>query len=207
MGGRAKATLPMGDTSVLGCILRSVRALDLPCQLVGAHESCLESPDLGALMAATGLPLVRDRHPDAGPLAGLDAAFAATDAPRILLLACDLPFLTPDFLGWLLEQAEDESAVPIDANGRRHPLCAVYQATCRQHLAKALDARQLRLQEFSRGIGARMLARQEWARFDPAGRLLTNLNDPADYAAAQQWFADAGRQTVSSTVRRSSNGR
>ncbi len=193
MGGRHKATLPMAGGTVLGCILQGTGALGLPCWLVGAHESCPEDPDLIAALSATGLPMTRDRRPDAGPLAGLDAAFAATSAQRILLLACDLPFVTAGFLSWLVAQADDAGAIPVDASGRLQPLCAVYGASCRAHLTTALDAGSLRLQEFAGRTGARLLAHETWARFDPSGKLLMNLNDPADYAEARQWLDPSDR--------------
>ena len=186
MAGRAKATLPLAGSTVLDCVLRSAEALQLPCLLVGENNP--EDGVLAAALAATGVPQTRDRRRDSGPLAGLDAAFGATDAQRVLLLACDLPFLTSDFLKWLLEQGKNDSVVPVDDSGRLHPLCAVFQATCRPRLLAALDARELRLQEFARGIGASLLPPAAWARFDPSGKLLTNLNDPTDYAAARQWF-------------------
>ena len=195
MGGRAKATLPLAGTTVLDCVLRSTAALELPCLLV--VENSPEDIVLTAALSATGVPQARDRWPDSGPLAGLEAAFVATDAQRVLLLACDLPFLTPDFLMWLLAQAENDSAVPVDGSGRLQPLCAVFQATCRPRLLEALNARELRLQEFARSIGSRLLPPEAWGSFDPSGKLLTNLNDPADYAAAQQWF---GSQSLDETA-------
>ncbi len=186
MGGRAKATLAFADTTVLDRVLTSTAGLDLPRILVRAHERVVEDPELDAQLTATGLPLTRDRHEDSGPLAGLDAAFAATEARRILLLACDLPFLTPAFLAWLLEQGRRESSVvPIDRKKRLHPLCAVYDESCRAELGLSLDTRRLRLQDFVRTIGARQLSPDSWSGFDPNERLLTNLNEPADYETAQ----------------------
>ena len=77
MGGRAKATLAFADTTVLDRVLTSTAGLDLPRILVRAHERVVEDPALDAQLTATGLPLPRDPHKDSGPLAGLDAAFAA----------------------------------------------------------------------------------------------------------------------------------
>lgn len=195
MGGRAKATLILAETTVLDRILTSTASLEVPRILVGAHQDLDEDPELAAQLAATGLPLARDRQSDSGPLAGLDAAFAATGARRVLLLACDLPFLTPAFLAWILEQGQQGSVVPVDGNDRLHPLCAVYDEACRADLTVALDARRLRLQDFVRTVGARRLSPGSWAGFDPHGRLLTNLNEPADYEAAQRWFCDGGEDS------------
>lgn len=188
MGGRTKAALPLGDTTVLGQILATTAALDLPRLLVTGTGPV--DADLAPLLAASGVAQTGDRYLDSGPLAGLHAAFAATAARRVLLLACDLPFLSLEFLLWLLEQNQEVgSVVPVDAKGRLHPLCAVYDANCRADMEKALESRQLRLQNFLRAIGARQMGPDSWANLDPHGQLLTNLNEPEEYEAARQWFA------------------
>lgn len=186
MGGRAKAALPLGAGTVLERVLDATRSLDLPIRLVGACAQRSLDPDLLGLLQRLALPVDGDRYAAAGPLAGLDAAFAATGADRVLLLACDLPFLTGPFLAWLLEQGCGwPAAVPADDREHCHPLCAVYGADCRPTLTAALETRRLRLHDFARDVGARWLLPQTWARFDPDGDLLANLNTPADYERAR----------------------
>lgn len=182
--GRAKAALPLGQGTVLERVLAAVADLPVPVHLVGAGATA--DADLAHLVARLALPVHRDRVPDAGPLAGLDAAFAATAADRVLLLACDLPFLTGPFLAWLLEQARGwPAAVPADDGERCHPLCAVYGRGCRPALSAALETGRLRLHDFLGDVGARWLPRRTWAGFDPDGQLLANLNTLADYERAR----------------------
>lgn len=195
-GGRPKALLRLGGGTVLDRVLAALSPLGLPVHLVLPH------PDSGAAAGENGicldrcaqrlgLPVARDLRPDAGPLGGLEAALAATGARRLLLLACDLPFLTSPFLSWLLEQADAHPAVVPTDGDRLHPLCAVYAAACcRAQLEADLAAGRLRFQDFALRIRARQLPRQEWASFDPKGRLLANLNQPADYEAARRWVVE-----------------
>ncbi|HJP33148.1 MAG TPA: molybdenum cofactor guanylyltransferase [Candidatus Latescibacteria bacterium] len=191
MAGRSKAALPLAGTTVLERMLTTAGDLGLPRVLVGAHATLAEDPALTGLFTRTGLPLIRDGRPDSGPLGGLEAVFATLAPERVLLLACDLPFLTPAFLTWLLEQGgQSHSVVPLDGKGRLHTLCAVYQKSCGAHLKQALDEGRLRLQDFVRAIGARQLPPAAWAELDPDGHLLTNLNESADYDAAKRWLAD-----------------
>lgn len=187
--GSTKAALPLAGMTVLEHILKVAETVGLPRILVGAHETQSEDADLCSLRLSTALPLVRDHYPDSGPLAGLDAAFAATEARRVLLLACDLPFLTTSFLNWLLAQSDSgDSVVPTDGDGRLHPLCAVYHDSCRRMLSQSLEARSLRFQDFVRGAGLRLLSRDSWEEFDRDGQLLGNINEPHDYQAALQRF-------------------
>src|SRR5205807_372585 len=50
-------------------------------------------------------PVVEDLYLERGPLGGIHAALGATDRELSLVLAVDLPFLTADFLAWLVGQA------------------------------------------------------------------------------------------------------
>jgi molybdopterin-guanine dinucleotide biosynthesis protein A len=183
--GRPKALLPLGGSTLLQPLLASLEPLGHPVTLIAPHAD-VDADDLADALARFGLPVTRDATPDAGPLAGLDAAFASTGAQRLLLLACDLPFLTTEFLCWLVAQARPgRGALPVDAEGRLQPLCAVYDAACRPELSRRLQEGRLRMTEFAEGCGSRPLAYETWSRFDD-GWLLRNVNEPADWEAARQ---------------------
>ncbi|MDT0320875.1 NTP transferase domain-containing protein [Streptomyces millisiae] len=71
----------------------------------------------------------REEPPGGGPLAALAAGLRAVEAPLVLVLAADLPFLTPAGLARLLDLPPDADVVlPRDAAGRDQPLSAVYRA-------------------------------------------------------------------------------
>ncbi len=71
---------------------------------------------------------VADRVPNAGPLAGLAAGLAASETPWLLVVACDLPFLTTAALRSLVEARTDvvEAVVAVTPDGWNQPLCACY---------------------------------------------------------------------------------
>ena len=48
--------------------------------------------------SAFGCRVLKDQFPDAGPLAGIEAALAVATNPLLLVLAVDLPEMRPDFL-------------------------------------------------------------------------------------------------------------
>ncbi|QAU14217.1 molybdenum cofactor guanylyltransferase [Halorubrum sp. BOL3-1] len=69
--------------------------------------------------ALSGVPLpVRwaiDREPDRGPLAGIGNACRAAADPYAVVVACDMPFVDPDFVAALRERAAEaatEAVVP-----------------------------------------------------------------------------------------------
>lgn len=68
---------------------------------------------------------VHDRLPDAGPLAGLDAALRHTCEDFLVVLAVDMPAMTSEFLSSLLREAGPAGIVPRLA-GLCHGTAAVY---------------------------------------------------------------------------------
>ncbi|MDE2661994.1 MAG: molybdenum cofactor guanylyltransferase [Gemmatimonadota bacterium] len=77
-----------------------------------------------------GLLVVPDPVPDLGPLAGFASGLDAARGAICVVLAGDLPFVTPDLVdrlsGELASDAEADAVVP-NARGRAQPLCAAYR--------------------------------------------------------------------------------
>lgn len=48
------------------------------------------------------VPAYPDLIPGKGPLSGIHAALSAARNPLVLIVACDMPFITPDAAGWLM---------------------------------------------------------------------------------------------------------
>jgi molybdenum cofactor guanylyltransferase len=100
-----------------------------------------------------------------GPLGGIVAALEATAAPRLLVVAVDLPELDQAVLKRLI--ACPEGAVPVVA-GRLEPLVAVYPRTWLPEAQRALRAGQRSLQH--------LLASAE-----ASGFCLLNFSDPTPF--------------------------
>lgn len=84
----------------------------------------LRSPQGRALL------VVPDPVPDLGPIAGVASGLDAAHGAICVVLAGDLPFVTPDLVdrlsGELAGDAELDAVVPR-ARGRAQPLCAAYR--------------------------------------------------------------------------------
>ena len=79
--------------------------------------------------------IVRDIYPDCGPIGGLHAGFRESDSEKIMVAACDMPFLGIELYRFLIDEMEREEkrrgcllggVVPM-SDGRIHPLAAVYR--------------------------------------------------------------------------------
>lgn len=141
--------------------------------------------------AALGYTVVEDRHPGAGPLAGLYAAAAHLQAGalgigRLVSVPGDTPFLPPSLARRLLEGSPDRIRVAVHA-GVLHPTVAAWPLDALLDLRPRLDDPH----------GARSVrSALEQAGFDtvefppdpaaPRGDPFFNINTPADLAFAER---------------------
>ncbi len=132
-----------------------------------------------------GWPLVCDNYPEAGPLAGLEAGLTAAQAQYNLTLACDMPFIAPALMSYLLTEAEGYAAVvPIGPEGRPEPLCAVYSRDCLPSIRQALGEGSFKMTGWLDKVAVRFVSLNELAPFDPVGHSFKNLNTPEDLKAS-----------------------
>jgi len=115
-------------------------------------------------------------------LRGLVGALEAARGERVVVLATDLPLLTPDLVLGLIAQPPADAVVPRDAEGS-HPLCAVYRrepvlAAARAQLAED----RLALRALLEALDTRFVEGDALRALDPDGDALLNVNDEADLA-------------------------
>ena len=79
-----------------------------------------------ARSAAGFSAFLHDAFPSAGPLAGVTAALERTTHPHLLVLAIDLPRMTPEWLATLLDARRPGVGVVGRRDGLFEPLAAVY---------------------------------------------------------------------------------
>lgn len=175
--GQDKALLPFGDVPLLIWTAERVQAVCKQVSLVGD----------GNRYSGWMYPVIEDIFPSQGPLTGIHAVLAQSDAPLNLVVACDMPYLSSEFLGLLLQIARKEkfdAVVPESEGFGDEPLCAVYTPACRAPIEKALQDRQPKTRAVFDRLRVRRVTRQEWQPYDPHGKLFSNLNTPEDYHQA-----------------------
>jgi molybdopterin-guanine dinucleotide biosynthesis protein A len=175
LGGRDKSALTVDGRSILDRQLAVLRGLTSSILIVANDP---------ARFVDTGVPVKADHIAGAGALGGLYTALADAPTELVLVVACDMPFLTHTFLARLIDQAAGvDVALPRDAHGR-HPLCAVYARRVAPHLKACIEAGRLRVGSALEGLSVCEIGPEQLAPYDPDGRLLLNVNTPGDYALA-----------------------
>ena len=130
--GRDKALMQLEGGTLLELALQKLRTLGgRPPRIVGSRKE----------LSAYG-EVIADRSPGDGPLAGIEAALAASSSALNLFLAVDLPLIPPPFLTWLLARAQTTGArVTIPRiGGFPQPLCAVYHRNLLTPVSAAIAA-------------------------------------------------------------------
>ena len=132
---------------------------------------------------ALGLDVVHDLHPHWGALGGVHGALAACTAEWALVIACDLPRVKASLFDRLLSLRQDFDAVaPLQPDGRRQPLCALYRvAGCLQQSALLIESGERKPVALLQSVSTRWVQFAELADLPGAEVFFDNINTPLDY--------------------------
>ena len=163
------------------------RALEL-AQSVTGDVRIVGDP---AKFAAFGA-VVEDIFQACGPLGGIHAALRASSAELNLMLAIDLPFVSPALLEYLVKRARNSASAGVvvpHTCGRWQPLCAVYRREFADVAEVALQAGRFRIDALFDGARAQVVGDEELLGAGFLSEMFRNLNTPED-------LAEAGRKAV-----------
>jgi molybdopterin-guanine dinucleotide biosynthesis protein A len=177
--GRDKARLKLGgDREMLQVIARKLSFLS---------DDVIVSTD-GRKYEDIGVPvrLAKDVKPGAGSLMGLYSGLKEAVYDYALVVACDMPFLNPDLLRYMISLPRDYCVLAPRVGDKIETLHAIYSKACLPRMAELLEAGRLRINDLFRVVTARYLSPEEMERFDPEHRSFFNINSPGQLEEAQK---------------------
>lgn len=133
-----------------------------------------------------------DTRTDLGPTAGIVAAQARFPQVAWLVLACDLPFLDGDTLGYLVRSRNPRRAATAfrsSHDGLPEPLCAIYEPASAQQLLQYVATGKSCPRKFLSGTDTELLQQ-------PQARALDNVNTPDEYGAAVTALQPGGNKHI-----------
>lgn len=175
-GGRDKSRLVVQGRTIIERQVELLRSVVDDVFLVG-HDA--------ERFSDLGLPVHADRISGAGALGGILTALESTTADRVLVLACDMPFLVAGLLRALLSRAGQGDGAWIRTSRGPEPLVACYRQQAREQIREAITSGHLKAAELGQRLQLQELTEQDVAEFGPVDVLLANLNTPEDYAKIQ----------------------
>ena len=178
--GADKALLELTSTPLIVRAIEVARAAVPDVKIVGDPLK----------FAAFG-PVINDVYRDRGPLGGIHAVLAGSQAEWNLILAVDTPFVPARFLKYLLARAESSGAtvtVPSVA-GYFQPLCGVYRKPFLPVADHALSRGQNKIDQLFREVTLCVVSEQELTANGFDASMFRNLNTPEEWQAAKLNFA------------------
>lgn len=163
--GSDKAALPWRGTTLGAWVAGEIAAVAGQVTVVGASWP--------------GYRSIPDQTPDFGPVSGIAACLADTRFEWNLIVACDMPGASREWLRTLLESAAGDVLVPEDADGRLHPLCAVWNMRAAAPMDEAVRRGTHAVREAIRLLDYRTY---------PVAQMETvaNVNTPEEWACVQE---------------------
>ena len=175
--GTDKAFVTFEGRTLLARALNVTRAVTSDVRIVG-----------DPLKFSPFATVVEDIVPGCGPLAGIHAALRASPAEFNLILAVDMPFVSPALLQFLISRAEHSATtvtVPRSAQGWQ-PLCAVYRPRFADAAEEALHAGRYKIDALFAPLDTQAIEEQELERAGFSATAFRNLNTPEELAQARE---------------------
>ena len=181
--GRDKALVEIGGAPMLSRMRSLLSDITKKVNVIAAPHK----------YAALGITSISDRWEGQGPLAGIITALQTTEeiasgAEWNLIIGCDMPFLTGEWLMYLVERTQASGAevlAPRSAQGLE-PLCACWRTSAADKLQQVFEGGTRKITEAMKQLHMEVVDEADWKRFDTAGRLFWNMNTAADYDEARR---------------------
>lgn len=177
MGGKHKGDLRYEDQTFLE-------------RIIGEFASCAERIwiSYGTEMRRDypGCVSICDEYPGCGPMGGIHAGLKRCRSDYMMVAACDMPFVKMELYHLLeneLEKAQQESeavyvgAVPV-ADGRVHPLAAVYKKELAGCLKEQIERKEYRIRSI---FDRQNILYVDVSHRADIKRMLSNVNTAAEY--------------------------
>lgn len=175
--GRAKGLLTFAGKPLIVHVARLVESVAEAATIVGPVSA----------YGGMGFRVVGDDRRNLGPLGGICTALRITSRGWNLIVGCDLPFLTREWLEFLIARAMDSPAdvvIPLNERGYE-PLCAMYRKRAHGAIEAALGRGVRKITDGLAELTLAPIEPLEWKAFDARGRLFKNVNTPAEYEQAR----------------------
>ena len=180
-GGADKAALVVGGARIIDHQLEALAGVADDVRIVSNDR---------ARYAALPIPVIADAIAGAGALGGLYSALLDARHDRVLILACDLPFVSGALLRRLVAEGAAagggvDAIVPRSTRGLE-PLCALYHRRAAAAARARIERGDLKVVGLLDDLTVLELGPEKLAPYD-RGSLFANVNTPHDHARARGW--------------------
>ena len=193
--GTDKAWLEINGRPMIEHVLAAAQPVAASLSIV-IHCANPNADRYRELAARWNARLLYDLHDHKGPLGGIHTALkTCAENESALILACDMPFLTSEFLSFLCNahlSVNPQSAirnpkfitVPADQEGRLQPLAAIYSQACLPAMEEMLAMNRLKVDRLFEQMPTQTVSFEEIVSLAGAEFLFQNMNASRDLQLA-----------------------
>ena len=165
----------------------------------GLADEILITTNRPETLTHLNLRMSPDEIPGAGALHGLKTALSAAQGEVVLVLSCDIPFVSRELLEHLLNRAHEADVIVPKHRDKYEPLQAVYnRARCLPAVEAALETNERRMVSFFPKVHILPVEEPVLSELDPSRLSFFNINTPADLERAERLLNRGGRFNRSS---------
>lgn len=175
--GRDKTQISWGSGTLLTHAIERMRLISDDVRVVGRVEA-----------NNLPVPVLTDKLSDIGPLAGIHSALSHSRTDWNLILAVDLPLITPRMLVWLADLRladESKTAIVPRVKSRLQPLCAVYHRGSLSEIEHALMRHESSIHRLLEQLNTRIIEEEQLIANGFSPEMFLNVNTPEDLEVAR----------------------
>lgn len=178
--GRDKAVEVIGGQALISRVLDGLsQVADELVVVVNTQERAEELPLPDSVVVAV------DIYPDTGSLGGIFTGLSASSNEWGIVVACDMPFLNLELLGYLLSFRDSHDLVVPVIEHRPEPTHAAYSKVCLPAIETRLRANDLKIAKFFDDVRAKYVSQRHVEEFDPSKLSFFNVNTEEDLTRAR----------------------
>jgi molybdopterin-guanine dinucleotide biosynthesis protein A len=174
--GSDKSFVQLGGKPLITHVIEGVSHLSTHVMIIANQP---------AAYAVFGLSVFTDVLPDRSSLAGLYSAVYHSPSDYTLCVACDMPFLNPALLNYMIGQRSCYDAVVPLVGGYPQGLHALYRKTCLVPMRQQLEENQFRVQDLYEQVNTRWVDEETARRYDCDLASFINVNTPGALKEAE----------------------
>lgn len=174
--GTDKSFVMLAGKFLIAHVIERASVLGLPVMIIANQPERYQ---------VFGLPVMSDVLPDRSSLGGLYAAIYHSRSDFTLCVACDMPFLNPELLTYLIGLRDGYDAVVPVIGGHPQGLHALYSKTCLEPMRRQLEQNQLKIRDFSAHVNTSWIDEDNLRRYDADLTAFVNVNTPEALRAVE----------------------
>ena len=128
----------------------------------------------------TGAQIILDVIPGGGPLIGLYSGLRAVSTSHTIVIAVDMPFVTPAVLSFLLSRYQHDTMLVPLINGQPQVTLAIYPRSILPLVEGRIRQGRRDLRSLLDDVSVRYIDGEELRSVDPTLRSFTGINTPEE---------------------------